>query len=686
MVSKKYILRVTAILIFIFWSVLTAVNLLTTFSISNNLHSGTTKEVSNVVYLLFFLAAYFHYRYRFYRSENYNFQDLLWKIFISSTLTSFFILVVSLFFDRYSERMFFNNAIVINATYQIILGLITVIMIHTFTVWKKLVLYQKSKRLFVQWQVFEYAILAALLFPFFNFDVFDTYYNVILSVVTLYGISISVGNLKWVVYLNFKQKWKAIIILLIVGINLSFFMLNLLAYEELELIIFKPLTHVVIPLIFAFLLIYGLFSILVILFNLPTSSVFERNFEDVFNFQRLSESPGANMSEDQVYHLLMESASSAVMADAAWISIDEEGSSDPKKIISTGINKKEIEQISKIIKSGYGKRFFDVGIIRRNVAGRISIPISHPSFKSALPIPLIVQENKIGDLYLLKEVPDGFTGEMMTTINIFTRQASLAIENRQLLEDAIENTRYKEEIKIARHVHAKLIPQSEYQCKEFEVSGLAHSTDEVGGDYFDYKISDDDKVPFIIGDVSGKGTSAAFHTSQLKAVFHSLGLLQMQPKDFLILANQALSECLDDQSFITLTYGVIDRSKRQLYFARAGHCPTYYLSTNKENGHFYFGKSLGIGIVRNVSYRNFVTEDCISYQKGDIIALFTDGITESRNGSNEMFSRERLAEIIEANRTKSAMQIKQIVLDELFKFCGTAHLNDDYTLLIFKFL
>lgn len=134
---------------------------------------------------------------------------------------------------------------------------------------------------------------------------------------------------------------------------------------------------------------------------------------------------------------------------------------------------------------------------------------------------------------------------MINIISTFVGQTSISIENHRLLNEAIKNERYREELEIAQRVQRSLLPSELHHNNSFEIDGFSAAADEVGGDYYETFRFDNENFALIIGDVSGKGTSAAFNMSQMKGVFHSLVQLNLSPINFLSKANSALSRCLE---------------------------------------------------------------------------------------------------------------------------------------------
>jgi len=221
--------------------------------------------------------------------------------------------------------------------------------------------------------------------------------------------------------------------------------------------------------------------------------------------------------------------------------------------------------------------------------------------------------------------------------------------------------------------------------EDYEIAGYSGAADEVGGDYYDLYQINNNKLALIIGDVSGKGTSAAFNMAQMKGVFHSLVQLDLSAEEFMTRANHALSSCLEKTSFITASIFVIDSEKREIEFVRAGHCPTLFVSKSSGEGCFFKNRGLGLGIIRNSSYSKYVQTNRFKYETGDVMVLYTDGIVEAKNGDGEEFGYDRLQEFVEKSASRSPQEIQSGLIKKLFEFSGQQFIDDDYTTVIVKF-
>ena len=316
----------------------------------------------------------------------------------------------------------------------------------------------------------------------------------------------------------------------------------------------------------------------------------------------------------------------------------------------------------------------------------LTVKLGHSRYESTLLVPIVINKKAIGRMVLCKEVRDGFNKEMVNIISTFVRQACIAVENHRLLNQAILNERYQEELKIAQRVQKALLPTKLDHPDSFGICAFSNAADEVGGDYYDTIQLDENRYVLIIGDVSGKGTSAAFHMSQMKGIFHSLIQLNLSPAQFMIRANSALSKCLGKNHFITASIFQINIAEKKICHARAGHIPTLFYKAKEGKSEFMLFDGLGLGILRNKLYENHVQEIEFTYEPGDILVLITDGIVEAKNQKGQQFGFERIRSLVEIHHEKSPDQIQNQLIVSLHAFVGGDRMiDDDYSMMVVKF-
>jgi len=500
--------------------------------------------------------------------------------------------------------------------------------------------------------------------------------------------------MKWVAYLNFKQKWKNILLLIIILLISASFLEYIYNHsEQREAFVFdtydkhdlyNDLGEKVFTIaIFIFIVFYCISSILVILFNLPTSSVFEQKIGEVLNIQKLSETIQLTNNEEEIYDSLLDTSIITAFADAAWLEIvDKKG--NYTEFIHYQIEKYDVFEIKKVLKKdGWYKN--KKTKVYKNIKRNNNLQDKDFKFHSLLIVPLYSSSTYLGSLGILKEIKDGFDKEGIEITKTLTHQASTAIANSRLLVEAIENERYRKEIKIAKDVKKKLIENNNITTSKFDIYAHTQSADEVGGDFYSTGKLDNDNYYTVIADIAGHGTSAAFNMAQLKGVFQALIPLKLSIKDFLIQANNALSQCLEKNVFLTMTLIFIDTKERSIEIGRAGHCPTLYYSAKENKTEYIKNKGLGLGILRNSNYSQHIQTSTRKYSRNDVILLFTDGIAEAKNKSKEEYGFENILNCTIKIMSKSPAEIVQKNLTTMQNFCEDQTPEDDITCLCIKF-
>jgi phosphoserine phosphatase RsbU/P len=674
--------KLSLLLSILVWLALLFVDLVRIFGIINSLDSGITNEITWILEILFFFTVYFFYTYNIEKNKQKDFLSLIWRAALTGIFATVAALLIELFYYSLGESKLATEPFLKNFFYHVNFALTTIFLISSALLWKHLILYQKTKKVVKQWQAFEFALLVAMFFVFFNQNNLD--YSFIFGMVILFIISaILAGNLKWIPYLNFKEKWKSLLFLLLILICTGFLFRRFLAYSNAEIYQVNLTDNLFLVALFGFIFLYALFSFLVTLFNLPTSSVFEQKLTEAINFQRLSQSIKPNENEEQVLDILMDSCMSASYADGAWLELQTDQKNDEIKQVRF-LDKTTQEELSELIQQIISQKKTNDP---QDDQEPQTLRLDQPRYESALIVPLEVNHSKIGKMILIKEVRDGFNKEMIGIVATFSRQACIAVENHRLLNQAIQNERYQEELKIAQRVQKALLPTKLDHPESFQICAFSNAADEVGGDYYDTFQLDEDRYVLIIGDVSGKGTSAAFHMSQMKGIFHSLIQLNLSPTEFMIRANSALSKCLEKNHFITASIFVINIREQKVLHARAGHVPTLFYQNKLDKSEFMLFDGLGLGILRNRKYENHVQEKEFYYSSGDILFWITGGVGEAKNKKGQQFGFGRIQSLVEIHKDKTPNEIQTQLIDTLHAFVGgNGMIDDDYSLMVVKFL
>jgi phosphoserine phosphatase RsbU/P len=686
MFKTKALIRLTFLGAAVAWMVLVFGDATILFSNLKGLNSGVPLWLPRVMLDLYVVSLFYYYKFKIEQDENLNFTDVLWKVFATGLVATVISLAIRLILFLLGNTKIQSNILFGDVIYQIDQALFLSFLIASYTSWKRLILYQKSKWLIRTWVVFEFSLLFVLLGDSLHLNLPEFLSITVYLTLGLLALVLS-ANMKWVAYLNFKQKWTSLLLLMLTFFYIAYFFYTV-GKESARIHEQSPTFsefsgHIFNLSLFIFVLMYSIFSFLVIMFNLPTSSVFEQKLEEVVNFQRISQSIQTEQNEESVYNILLESSVSSVFADAAWLEIA--GSANERRLFTYKIDENEAIAIRDHLKNNNIRGILDQGSDKTKNMSKHLAGLKGYRFRSILAFPIQVKGVTIGTLALLKELPEGFTKEMTRIVSTFANQAGISIENFRLLEEAFQNERYKEELKIAKNVQKSLLPTKLDQDNDFEIAAFSESADEVGGDYYDTIRVNDHQVALIIADVSGKGTTAAFHMSQMKGIFHSLAQQELDPKEFMVRANQALVYCLERGSFISATYFVINTRLKKIFYARAGHCPVLYFFAKDQETRYLVDKGKALGMIKSRAYCDHIETNELGYSSGDVMVLYTDGITEAKNAKGDEFELDNLKNTLNKLTDKSPKEIVSGLMSSLYEFSGTEEINDDYTTMIVKF-
>ncbi len=269
-----------------------------------------------------------------------------------------------------------------------------------------------------------------------------------------------------------------------------------------------------------------------------------------------------------------------------------------------------------------------------------------------------------------------FTGDILNSLESLALEASLAIEKARGYKESLERKKLEEELSIAREIQQQLLPTREYSQPWVEVSSVNIPCREIGGDYFDYLDLAEGMLGFVIADVSGKGTGAALLTSMLQGAFYANAMLDESICTTLVKVNRTLLRRKLENRFVTLFYGILSRDG-MLQYCSAGHNPPVLIQKSGVRRLDIGGLILGL-------FEAQYDSEKIKLEPGDLLVLFTDGVTEAVSAGGEDFGEDRLIELIQRYREQSASEITRMLMDDLRQFCKGVPLQDDVTLMALK--
>ncbi len=253
-------------------------------------------------------------------------------------------------------------------------------------------------------------------------------------------------------------------------------------------------------------------------------------------------------------------------------------------------------------------------------------------------------------------------------------------QNRELQQTIEVETAEREveaaELQQAREIQQGLLPKEIPQVSDFEITGIWEPAKVVGGDYYDVIRLSDDKLGICVADVVGKGISAALLMANVQASVRAFASESASPSRLCTNINSVLCANLACGKFVTLFYGVLDASSRTLRYTSAGHLRPILIDSNGRVNHLESGGAL-LGVFPDWKYED-VTLDL---KPGDLLLLFTDGITEAMTPEGKEFGEDRLIAAATASTGQSLHDLQLQLLGEVKSFCHD-QMSDDATLIL----
>ncbi|GBD01605.1 Phosphoserine phosphatase RsbU [bacterium HR18] len=258
--------------------------------------------------------------------------------------------------------------------------------------------------------------------------------------------------------------------------------------------------------------------------------------------------------------------------------------------------------------------------------------------------------------------------------------AATAIRNTLLVEVQVEKRRLEREMQLARQIQQRLLPRQLPQVPGVELAACARTSQQVGGDYYDVLQEPGGSLRLAIADVTGKGLPAALLMANLQACLHMAVPLALSLETSTVHINRVVCENTEADRFITFFQARYEPTTRQLVYVNAGHNPPLLLRASGEVLSLTHGGLL-LGVFPQAHYE----AEQLSLTPGDVLVLYTDGVTEVANAKEELFGEERLLACLETHRNASAQAIVEAVRQAVEAFTGReAGYEDDFTLLVLK--
>ena len=526
----------------------------------------------------------------------------------------------------------------------------------------------------------------------------------ILAGLGIIAMALNSFRLAWIVYLSKREKLFSMAYgFVLFGIFLGLFIATMGETTVGRALLFysRPL-HAAVAAVELFGTIYFGMTFVSTLFHLPTAEAFDRKANEVSSLHNLSRLVTQVFDFNELVDTVTNMTLEVCEAKSSWLEIIRPAtrSLTIQRLPSVVERQPEIETVALKNISLEDTRAILIeneGSIRKLVLdARKPVVIDsvkqdrrmqhlvqgNHKFNSMVIVPLLSHDTIIGILYATKDMEFGFDREDVELLSAFADQATIAIENSRLIEKSLERERLLREMKLAQEMQRKLLPQELPMLAQVELDALSTPAFEVGGDYYDFAMLDEHHLGILVGDVSGKGVSAAFYMAEMKGIFQSLGKIYLSPREFLASAHNALMGTIDKRSFISLIYAVLDVRTGVMTIARAGHCPMLYVSAS--DARYVTPQGMGLGMGTSKFFGETIGEEKVQFRCGDLAVFYTDGLTEAHPRNGEEFGYERLQEIVSQSNSNSALEMRDAIVHAVDQHMNHEPPEDDLTLVVMR--
>lgn len=514
-------------------------------------------------------------------------------------------------------------------------------------------------------------------------NTFTSLVNFFMVIAAIYLIWSSSGKANWITSLTKRKKWE---LFFLSFFQIAFSVFVIIVVDDSTIIIgtfksfFEPLP-VLVKLAFTYLGVYNLRLITLTIGAIPTSEIVERKNTELQSIAFLNKyiADSQNKTDRSLLETVTKIAQQTSGAHAAWIEIYSE---DVETLLYTTENV-SLDALERLHSETSIKKEFlklqDTILIK-------SVPENDhiyyltkflPHAKSLIASPILANNKRVGTIVVFDSEEYSFESDDVNLLNAFSDNVRIALDNARLVRESIDQEKYKNELMLAHEMQNKLLPQSLPSIDSYSVAAFTVSATEVGGDYYDHVYLKNNVPCLLIGDVSGKGISAAFYMAQLKGTVLALASECTGPAELLKRVNSVLYKNMDKKSYITMS--AISFEGNRVTHARSGHMPLLVSQNNSIT--FHRPDGLGIGLVGADFFDSRIVEEKLTLALGNLCLLYTDGINELRNAQNEEFGFERLKQYVLKNSIYDAEQFTLDLKSFLMDYSKESPRHDDMTLI-----
>ena len=285
----------------------------------------------------------------------------------------------------------------------------------------------------------------------------------------------------------------------------------------------------------------------------------------------------------------------------------------------------------------------------------------------------------IGVLYLdSREKGQLLSAATRSALDTLANEAGVAIENARLYRATLEKAKIEHELRVAAEIQRSLLPEGRRDGVHFHAMGASLPSRSIGGDFFEYIDTDDGSIGVVVGDVAGKGPAAALLTAKIQGLF-SAQVGGNSPATAMRLVNTGLLKRQVDARYATVFFATLS-ADGALKYCNAGHNPPIVVSASGVRP--LEGSGMPVGLFSGATY----SDEDTRLEPGDVLVVYSDGVTEALNLAGEEYGDARLAEVTAAHRAAPLDQLLQGIITSVQSFANGASQSDDVTVLVLRYL
>jgi sigma-B regulation protein RsbU (phosphoserine phosphatase) len=302
------------------------------------------------------------------------------------------------------------------------------------------------------------------------------------------------------------------------------------------------------------------------------------------------------------------------------------------------------------------------------------------SIRSLLAVPMMIKSEIRGVLTLYnKRDAKPFSEDDQRLLAIIAGQSAQVVENARLYEKELALLKMQEEVRLAAHIQDELLPKAGPELPGYQIAGKTIPAQQVGGDYFDFIRIDERRLALCVGDVTGKGLPASLLMANLQATLRGQTLVIESPKTCLERSNRLLFESTSPEKFAPLFYAILDTEHHRLSYCNAGHDRPFLLSSSSQPHRLKTG-GIPLGMIDGFPYE----EESLPLNAGDLVVIYSDGVTEAMNAAGEMFGEERISAVIDQHQHAPACEIIDQLLAAVREHAAGHPQSDDITVVVVR--